>query len=585
MSLEVISDAIFNTLTADVPRNGFVSPLTDDAPGSIRSWCDAIAGQIFTNIGVAFYSVSSYRIIAAGSVPGFSVCGSMGGGVDDDGSELGLYVVGALTAATVATGAQTGAAGAGTTSTSLIKPTGADDWTADDLVNKFLQVVSGGGASANSNRPTIRPIRSNTTTTLTVDSIVGLDATTVFAIVDAGTTVQPRSGAADCVLVANNQAPIVLRHLKFATGSIPHLMHSVGNAKVVLEGCDLSEIGDLTTVFSESDQRFEIRNCIMRNGAFAQIVYCSGLAKIENVAESYAAGILVEKSNYGRITGLVSDHASGYALYAVGMALLEAEVSASNGAAFGVILESVLSFTAIGTGLIGSGNAAWGLSIDRFGQYNLAGCSVTGALGDIYFCGYGDATNPHKNHDPMTWATLTSDTYGYAEEHAVSAFVRTGYFKSIKYGDYSFNGNMEIGQSLFTRGYVRVSMGTGENAPLTAAGTTRETAASLDGPTSTYGCRGFAEIYRVDDTHQGVSLPDWDQYGGFAIEVANMGTGTLTVWAPAGGSIVSAGATVDSVTIESGKVKKFQARWWLSRNDDGTGVRANAKDYVVTFAD
>lgn len=586
MSIEDISSAIVETWTADTAHNGFAA-LDARIRAIIKSQCDAVASQIFANIGSNFYPASYYRHLAAGNVDGFREYGSMGGGIDDDGSEMGVYIVGSLAAATLASGAQTGTAGAGTGSTSLVKPAGAADWTAGDLVGHFLQVVSGGGAAGNANRPTIRPIRANTTTNVTIDAITGLDATTVFAVVDAGSTIQPRSGGSECVLIANNQAPVVLRHVKFAAGSIPHLVHSVGNTRVVLEGCDLSAIGDLTTVFSERDQDFEIRNCIMRGGAFAHVVYCSGVAKVENVAESYAAGILIEKSAYGRVAGLVSDHATGYALKASGLTLLEAEVVANDGAGFGVILESVVNFTALpGRFLTGAGNTAWGLSIDRFGQYNLAGCDVTGALGDIFFCGYGDPTNPHKNHDPLTWANLTHDTYGYAEEHAAAAIARTGYFKSIKYGDYTYNGNIEVGQNFLVRGYSHVSLGVGENYPLTAAGTTRETAAHLDGPEGgAYACRGFAEIYLVDDTHQGVVLPEWAEYGGVRIEVANMGEGWLTVWAPTGGSISEGGVGgLDSTTIGPGHIKAFMTRMWTARNGDGSGVFGHGLHFVVVFA-
>lgn len=41
-----ISDAIYNALTADKPRNGFVDPLPSLAQGNIRAWTDAIAPSI-----------------------------------------------------------------------------------------------------------------------------------------------------------------------------------------------------------------------------------------------------------------------------------------------------------------------------------------------------------------------------------------------------------------------------------------------------------------------------------------------------------------------------------------------------------
>lgn len=114
--------------------------------------------------------------IGAGTFAGFAVHGFVGKGK--------LRIAGSTALATLATGTNNGTANSGTTTTSLVKPGAAANWTVDDLRGHFLIITAGGGNSGDSNFPTIRPIKSNTTTTLTVDAITGMDNTSVFQIVD-----------------------------------------------------------------------------------------------------------------------------------------------------------------------------------------------------------------------------------------------------------------------------------------------------------------------------------------------------------------------------------------------------------------
>jgi hypothetical protein len=554
--MQDISDAIFAILTADKPRNGFTDPLSDVGSGSIHAWCDAIASQIFSNVGSTFYPNSVYRVLAAGNVAGFSIYGAMGGGIDDDGSEMGMYVVGALIAASVSSGAQSGTAGSGTSATSLVKPSGAGNWTAGDLVGKFLVVTSGGGASSNNNRPTIRPIKANTTTTITVDFVAGMDSSTHFAIDVPGTTITARSGGDQCVLVANNLAPIVLRHLKFTGSSLANLVRSVGNTKVVLEGCLFDATSLLSTVYSERDGTFVVRNCVLTNGTSVEVKYCSQLANIENVWENSAGGILVEKSAYGLVTKLDSVSAAGYALKAVELHSLDAEVVANASGGNAVVLDSVANFTAVGSNLLtGAGNTGYGLQIDRTGKYTLVGCTISGTVGDVLFL---------SNPCPWSWfTTYPGNVEQFAAQATAQAAAPPSTAKTYKLGQYVFAGaQVEFGGRVLQYGYNNVSSNL---KSISATGTNYATAYPLEPPNSqNEAARSFAEVGGIGNdgtgtvaAGTGVILPSGCAIGGALVVVKNSGANTLTVYAPTPGTIDGAPST----TIAPGGVKIFFSLW------------------------
>ena len=55
-----VSDAIYNTLVADTPRNGFLVPLPPGAQGNIRAWTDAIAPSIVGAITSVWTAVGAF---------------------------------------------------------------------------------------------------------------------------------------------------------------------------------------------------------------------------------------------------------------------------------------------------------------------------------------------------------------------------------------------------------------------------------------------------------------------------------------------------------------------------------------------
>jgi hypothetical protein len=91
-----------------------------------------------------------------------------------------LTIQGKTALATLTSGVNTGRAGVGTSSTSLVKPTGAANWTADNMNGKFLRITGGAGHVGGLQ---LRPILANSTTAVTVAAVAGMDSTTTFEIV------------------------------------------------------------------------------------------------------------------------------------------------------------------------------------------------------------------------------------------------------------------------------------------------------------------------------------------------------------------------------------------------------------------
>jgi hypothetical protein len=93
-------------------------------------------------------------------------------------STVPVVITGGWRAATLGTGAQTGTAGAGTSTTVMTKPTTAAAWTDLDMRGSamFLRITGGGGMGA------VRPIVANDGSSITVQAIAGMNDTSVFAI-------------------------------------------------------------------------------------------------------------------------------------------------------------------------------------------------------------------------------------------------------------------------------------------------------------------------------------------------------------------------------------------------------------------
>lgn len=449
----------------------------------------------------------------------------------------GLYIHGTPSAFAPTTGVASGTAGAGTASTSLVKPTAAANWTASNLVGKLLRVLSGGGSSGNPLAPVVRPIKANTTTSLTVDAVPGMDASSVFDIVLPGTTLTAINATnKSCLDVNCCQAPVTIRYVKFSGAGLDYLVKAQDcGAKVTLEGCVFDLTATVIELLAQRNSGFELKNCVFNAGAGASIGAISGSLLVTNVWMS-AAGTLTLSDSPAPVTirGLDSSDAVSRVLGAFRIPSMTAEVRANNGGATPVYLEDT-NCTAAGTNLMsGSGNTGYGIEIARSGRVTLTGSTLTGSLGDVLMFGYH-----------ATWANLSNPGLGIVTEHAGSAVGNAAYTKAIVLGNRDFIGDTDFDGRVLLRGYLNQAW---PLAAQTAVGTNAATALQMDAIPAL----GGVEIGTAA-SGTGVRLPSNAAVAGVVIGVVNRGANTITVYAPAGGTIDGAA----SVTIATQRAKTF----------------------------
>jgi len=464
--------------------------------------------------------------MGAGTFAGATVEGFVG--------SPGLNIVGSAAAVTPTTGVATGTAGAGTNSTTIVKPTAAADWTASDaaLLGKLVKITGGAGAGSDTtNTPVLRPITAVTTTTLTVETISGMDDTTTFEIVEPSTQLTAVSSIG--LLVQNNNAPITLRCLKFSGATWDYLVKSVNNGTVILDGCYLDKNADVNSVYSSKDSDFTASNCSLASGADVRVENCAKYVTLSNIRLAASGPLAISKSANGEARGIVSTGATTTVLDARAMNALDAEVKADGGTATPIYLESIGYFEAVGsrklTGSSNTGGSTFGLQIEKSGRYTITGADVTGSGGDVKFMG-----------NAVTWANLSSGTYGIAEEHAGSAMANATYGKSLKYGNYLFNGSIDVSGRLLLYGYLNQAFNLGT---ITLNDATLYTMESN-------GLRGGG-VFNCTSASGQAELPSNCAIAGVIVTIVNTGTQTMTVVAPSGGSITG------TATVAAGVAAQF----------------------------
>lgn len=389
-------------------------------------------------------SYSALVNVGAGTFSGASISGFVGG---TDGA--GFYLHGTYSKVTPASGVSTGTAGAGTSSTTLLKPTAASNWTASDLVGSFLRILSGGGSSASVYAPIIRPIKANSTTSITVDSIPGMDSTTVFEIVTPATLLGAIDSTNDsCISVSNCAAPITIRGLKFTGTLLNYLVKALDcqGSVVTFEGCTFSTSAVIMEVLAARCGGFVVKNCVFSAGTGASISASSNVT-CSNIWMNAAGTLTISDSQVVTVRGLDSTAALSRVLGAIRVGSMTAEITANNGGATPAYFEDVASFTAAGANLLrGTGNTGYGLEIAKTGRYTLTGSTITGGTGDILFLG-----------NPANWAQLSSSNFGIISEHSSSAVANSAYTKALVYGNRTFVGNVDVSGRLLNYGYFNTA--------------------------------------------------------------------------------------------------------------------------------
>lgn len=449
-------------------------------------------------------------------------------GVDLAGRYAGeLRVRGAPELATLTTGENEGTAGALTGAAQLYKPTDAADWTVNDLVGRFLRITGGGGYDAD--RLTLRPIRSNTSTSLTVDTIAGMDATTTFEIVAlSGLVDRISSSDAQAVRVSSCSAPVVLEGLAFSGAhALDGLVEVSDCADVLVTGCLFDANTVQASVLIQRCGRVRFEHCVLTDSADVEIAYCANV-EVAGVVNDAGGQVWVHDGGSATVTALVATDSPSTVLRLERLRSGVVNASASDGGATPFYLESVDDLEAIVTG---SGSTGYGVEIQGGGRYVLTGSTVAGLTGDVLF--FDNAT---------TWAILSGTDYGRVESHAGNATARAASTKSIVYGNRLFDGSLDVSGRLLLYGYLNVS------SNLTVP--TFSGAESYD--MGAQGVRGCLECV-CNSASAEVLLPDGAAIAGVVVAIVNRGSATLTVKPPVGGSI-NGGA---STTIASNASKTF----------------------------
>lgn len=482
--------------------------------------------------------------IASGSFAGCGVFGFSGGSYSSAVGDIGLNFQGATSLATLTTGVNNGTAGSGSNSTTLVKPTGSPDWTASNLVGKWLK-VTGGGGYVDARHPVFRPIKANTTTNATVDAISGMDATTTFQIVDLATTITARTGdTSTCFRVGVNTAPIRFTGLKLTTSATNYGWHVQGAERVIFDGCELNMDATVATLYAFGCRHVSFQNCIIKNSANAQ--FLSGpQVSISNVWSSGAGMIEIQDILRASVSKLDANGNATTTLKLKQVQTAAVEAKADSCTATPFVFESVAFLEATGsnklTGASNTGGATYGIQIDKSGRYTLTGSNVTGAAGDVLFM-----------NRAVTWTNLNSAGYGIVEEHASSAMANASYTKAIKYGNYLYDGSIDVSGRLLLYGYFNTAANL-TPATLTGTDSLDMETGLINGVTGVGGApRGTAEIVCNSASAKAI-LPSGAAIAGVPVIIINRGSQTLTVEPPSGGTI-NGGA---STTIASGAGKLF----------------------------
>lgn len=481
------------------------------------------------------------------AIAGLSIQGFFGPGE--------LLLQGSFSAATVAAGSQTGTVGVGSTSTSVVKPTGASNWTAGALVGKMVRVLSGGGASTTA-VPTVRPIKANTTTALSIDAIAGLDSTTRFDIVEPATAITSDSAflAGGCELIAN-QCKIILFGFDFSTSGLNYSVYSRRNRDIEFVGCKFAEDGVINTIDSDDDWRFSALNCTWSGGA--QVSIANGHRAHVSGYMSAAEGVLIDKT-HTVVTSLTSLNATGVALTVKLANNLTLGLKADDGAASGCVVETI-GRTEI-TELTGSGNVGYGLEAAKGGTYSLLGADITGTLGDFSIDGL--------SHASVTWAASAS--FGSVSRWGTTILVTGG--SNIRQeldtlrveGNFDVpagalvsgtGGTLQLGGRVINYGYFHLD----QDDAITARAGGGQALATLLG----FGANVVTVCATIADS---VILPPGAAIGGNVIHVKNLGAASCNVFPPSGGAI---NALPDNTAIA---VAAGAALFFISRNNGSGGL-------------
>lgn len=445
-----------------------------------------------------------------------------------------LRIIGTTSLQTISAGSNSGAAGVGTTTTSLVKPTGASNWTSSDLVGLWLEITGGPGYIADGDN--LRPIVANSTTAITVAAVSNMAAGTTFRIAAVDQTVDWIDASSPIgILLTNCRSSIELYALNFKdTNVLTSLISAENCSDLYIHGCEFGQNLSSPAVEITDCDRVRIDHCFMWGGADADITGTSRLT----VTNPYllGAGVLgIEDCFVVRVVDGISLSSVSTSLSLVNCMIADVGFKADSAGDTPVYLEGVQRFQVSGNGLTGTNAGAdYGVEVATSGRYNFAGATIAGA-GEILFIG-----------NPETWSILSGTDYGIATEHATAAFANANYNKSHHYGNELHFGEQQFSARALFYGVVNPSQITG----VTATGTATGDAYVIP----------QQQFVRVDTTpaNSGVRIysPAVAAVPGPEIFIINKGANTLKVYPPTGGQIDGGGADV-AYSLSAGAKKRF----------------------------
>jgi hypothetical protein len=377
--------------------------------------------------------------VGSGTFAGFTAANFRGSG--------SLQIVGTMSLATLTTGANTGTAGAGSSSTTVKKPAAAADWTVDELRGKLLVVTAGGGfyADTATNLITkghcVRRIKSNTGDTLVIDSLAGVTNTTVFNIVDAATLVTACAstyyGSGYCAGAIMNDAHVVLRDLKPGDAGATYGILGQTNAYLGVHGCDLPVSGTAGGAVFDADM-LVFQNNWLHGGAASHVELTSGrrLTANYNVLDNSR----LETTDFGRaVADIDADACVGNAVKFTACHFVALELVANDCTATPLVLYDCQHFEVQGDGLTGTNaGTARAIELGGGGQYILTGATLAGSSSSQVLIEGTDAVS-YTELALGTWARRGTFVYwGTGTTRWAGAI--SGYWADVieKTADYTF---------------------------------------------------------------------------------------------------------------------------------------------------
>lgn len=462
----------------------------------------------------------------AGVIPGLDVVFDS----NQFSSSTALRVFGAVEIASVATGVNKGMAGVGTTTTSLVKPTGAADWTVNQLEDRgvYVRLVAGGGAPTDGSE-VFAEVLSNTTTAIIVNAVPGMDATTRFQLVTMATVVDQISAAVKIGIRALAcGVPLEIYGLSFTNvNGLDSLIAATDGASVKMSGINISANTANPAVYVQRCNNVEISSCYLTNSGDIEVEQCNS-ALVTGCDSNGGGQVLLEDCLVGKILKHTAAASPSRVASWIRCNYAQGEVTANGSLATPVYVESCNTFDAAGTLLVGTNaGASYGIEIARAGNLSLVGCTISGAA-DMLFQG-----------DAMSWTTLSNPGYGVIQKYAGSAVATVGQTKAIVNGNYAFQGDLNLGGRFLTFGYCNLAA----NATvITLTGTQSINMGNgqIDGaPALTEAPRGCLDVICNSATAQAV-LPDGEAIAGGYGFILNHGSQSLPLVPPAGGAIIGA---------------------------------------------